>query len=122
MDEITIDQEKQKLIANYISNIRAQRIDTPGMDFSLQTALIYFLSAGDNSLPIAEQRLVQNRKLFILKILQENTKAGQFNINSIPSEIAKKLIDSYNQEKLKEENAKKEHINELLEEMQGLFS
>lgn len=65
--------------------------------------------------------IVVSRKLFILKILKEHTHNCQLYTGDIPKEIADKLINAYSKELEKEEEAKREHINSLLKEMENLF-
>ena len=78
--------------------------------------LYYFLSKEPNT-----DELIVSRKLFILKLLKEHSDGDDFHLGDIPKEIRDRLINAHSKELEKEEEAKREHINSLLKEMDNLF-
>ena len=107
LEEMIMEKDRE-LIKDYIKHLKV-------VDSDLTRAIVYFLSKD------TLDELVIRRKLFILKVLKENTYAGKFQIATFPSAVAQKLIYAYKDEMEKEENKKQAHIAELVEEMNGLF-
>ena len=108
LEEMIMEKDRE-LIKDYIKHLSNEQ------NSELSTALVYFLSQDKLD------ELIIRRKLFILKVLKENTYAGRFQIAKFPSAVAQKLIKAYKDEKAKEENAKQAHIAELVEEMNEIF-
>ncbi len=106
--EELIMEKDRVLIKDYIKHLK-------DIDSDLSRAIVYFLSKD------TIDELVIRRKLFVLKVLKENTYAGRFQIATFPSAVAQKLIYAYKDEMEKEENKRQAHIAELVEEMNGLF-
>lgn len=111
-------KEQEELMLQYVRQLKGCS------DSQLRDALVYFLTkdrtTGKN-FSSEENNLIEKRKLFILKVLKESTFAGRFQIETIPSAVAQKLINAYKEEKSKEEDAKQEHIAKLMAEMNEIF-
>ena len=112
------EKEQEELMRQYVGQLKGCS------DSKLRDALVYFLTKDRTSgknFSSEENNLTTKRKLFILKVLKESTFAGRFQIETIPTSVAQKLLASYKEEMAKEENQKQAHITELLEEMNEIF-
>ena len=112
------EKEQEELMRQYVVQLKGCS------DSKLRDALVYFLTKDRTSgknFSSEENNLTTKRKLFILKVLKESTFAGRFQIKTIPSAVAQKLINAHKEEKLKDEDSKQAHIAELMAEMNQIF-
>ena len=103
--------EDNELISQYIEHLRTYT------ESALCASLVYFLSK-DSDWDIST---TNKRKKFLLKVLKECTVSCNLHIDLFPMEVEKKLIVAYTESKTREEQAKQEHIAELMKEMNEIF-
>jgi len=104
-------EEDLRLINDYISHLRERKND------KLCCALVHFLSKYSSS----SESVINKRKTFILKVLKECTVSCNLNISLFPKEVEDKLIEAYETDIKKENEANKAHIAELVAEMNEIF-
>ena len=109
--EKLLTKEDNELIGQYMEYLKRNYND------QLCCALVYFLSK-DSDWDIST---TNKRKAFLLKVLRECTVSCNLDLNLFPMEIKKKLIVAYTEAKTREEQAKQEHIAELMKEMNEIF-